>query len=658
MRFGCLWVAVLLAGARLAAQQQPTYTIRVNSDLVQIRVVVHDRDGRFVPDLTRDDFALTEDGRVQQLSAVDLETVGITNEMRTQRLPLQLPVLSSSAPLPATAARGIRLVVLFFDFTSLDLADAARALRAAEDYIGTIGPADRVAVVCLAPKLEVQQDFTGDKAQLLHALKRLHGLSQMLLESVDDSSYELFYRYGRLKSLQVLTNTLARVAQKKSVVIFAGKIPSDALDLVGITAAVDDAVRAGVSFYGVEATGLTATPPLGDASIGASYGTDVLSGKVIAQDMGSIHDRQLLYSLAHGTGGRAFFDSNDFERPFRTLEGDTSEYYILGYRSSNSQRDGRYRRISLHVPRRRVELKYQAGYYGPRADIPVSARDAERILTEQLAADLPTTSLPVFGFVNHLHVQDDLFYIPITVVLPSEALLHNGAASSALIGLAVVDRHGHLVRKLRDVILPTVVTQHPTRAVQYQTATQLPAGEYTVRIVVVQNGTGQIGSFRTPLRLPQQHESSLLQVSSLLSGSLVASSNSPKSPLDLHGLHLIINPLAEYGARENFAMQFHVECGEARHERTTCDARQTRSSLQCFFSDQRVFNVEPPTTAVTGDTAFFRVDIPAGTLHPGAYECRVTAINPQCGAFAFGATRIRIRDELANPLSASGSSER
>jgi len=412
-----------------------------------------------------------------------------------------------------------------------------------------------------------------------------------------------------------------------------------------------------VSFYGVDATGLTATPPLGDASTAASYGMDVLSGKAIAQDKGSINDEQLLYSLAHGTGGRAFFDSNDFERPFRTLEGDTSEYYILSYRSSNSQRDGRYRRISLHVRRRRVELKYQAGYYGPRADIPVSARDAERILTEQLAADLPTTSLPVFGFVNQLRMRDDLFYIPITVVLPSEALLHNGAASSALIGLAVVDGHGHLVRKLRDVIPPTVVTQHPTRAVQYQTATELPAGEYTVRIVVVENGTGQIGSFSTPLRLPQQHESSLLQVSSLLSGSLVASSNPPKSPLDLHGVGLIINPLAEYGVRQTFAMQFQVECGGARHERSTCDARQTRSSLQCFFSDQRVFNVEPATTAVTGDTAVFRVDIPAGTLHPGAYQCRVTAINPQYGEFAFEAAQLRIRDGLANPTFRAGSSE-
>jgi VWFA-related protein len=653
MRLRCISVAVLLACARFAAQEQPTFTIRVNSDLVQVRVIVRDRDGRFVPDLAKDDFTLKEDGRVQQLSAVDRETVGVTNEMPTHRLPLQLPILSSSAPLPAAAARGLRLVVLFFDFTSLDLADGARALRAAEDYIGTIGGADCVAIVTLAPKLEVQQDFTADKAQLLQTLRRLHGLNQMVLETADDPSYELFYRYGRLEYLRVLTTTLARVAQKKSVVIFAGKIPSDDLDLVGITNTVDGAVRAGVSFYGLDATGLNATPPLGDASVAASYGMDVLSGKAVVQDR-AIQGDQLLYALAHGTGGRAFFDSNDFGRPFRSLENDTSEYYILSYRSSNSQRDGRYRHISLNVRRPRVELKYQAGYYAPRAETPVSTRDVERILSEQLAANLPATSLPVFGFVDHLHIGKDLFYIPITVVLPSEAVLHNGAASSALIGLAITDHRGHLVRKLRDVISPVVATQHQTRAVQYQTATQLPAGEYTVRIVAVQNRTGQVGSFSTPLRVLQQDESPL-HVSSLLSGSLVACSDSSKSPLDLHGLCLEINPLREYAARQDFAMQFQVECG-ARNARTPCDPKQTRSSLQCFFSDQRAFNVEPPATAITEHTAVFRVGVPAGTFHPGIYQCRVTGINPQLGAFAFGATQIRVWDELRNPLSASGSS--
>jgi len=655
-----VWAAVLLISPSISAQQEPTYTIRVNSDLVQINVVPRERNGRFVRDLTRDDFAVIEDGRPQQLSAVDLETVAAPHTTGAPPLPLQLPILTSKAPVPASAVRGLRLVLLFFDFTSLDPDAAARSLRAAEAYVGTIGSADRVAVASLAAELQVQQDFTGDHRVLQQALKRLHGLSRTALEgngnSSDDLDYQVFSGYQRLRSLRVLTSALAQVPQKKSLVIFAGNPGSDP-DLVGIRATVDAAVRASVSFYGVDANGLAAAPPLGDATHASSYGTSVFSGTAVAQGGGAIHDQDLLYALARGTGGRAFFDSNDFEHPFRTLEDDTREYYMLSYRSSNSRRDGRYRRISVRVRRRGLELKHPGGYYGPRDRTRVSARDAERVLTEELAADLPATSLPVFGFVNHLRMGEDLFYVPITVVLPAEALLNNGIAASAAIGLTVVDGRGRLVRKLRDLIPASVVTQHPTRAVQYETATELPAGEYNLRLVVVQNGTGQVGSFDTPVRL--QRDQSRISVSSLFSGTLAAAtSNSPKSPLVVNGSRLILNPLAEYGDERPFAMQYQVECGAATHNgEASCDARQIRSSLQCFLSDQRVFNAEPAAIAVTGDTAVFRVEFPAGSLHPGTYQCRVTAVNPQCGAFAFGAVQLRTRDELASPNSRVGGSE-
>src|SRR6266704_6658743 len=562
-----VWAAVLLISPSISAQQEPTYTIRVNSDLVQISVVPRERNGRFVRDLTRDDFAVIEDGHPQQLSAVDLETVAVPHTTWAPLLPLQLPILTSKAPVPASALRGLRLVLLFLDFTSLDPDGAARSLRAAESYVGTIGSADRVAVASLAAELQVQQDFTGDQRALQQALKRLHGLSRTALEgngnNSDDLDYQVFNDYQRLRSLRVLTSALAQVPQKKSVVIFAGNPGSDP-DLVGIRATVDAAVRAGVSFYGVDATGLSAMPPLGDATRPSSYGTTVLSGTAVAQGGGAIHEQDLLYALARGTGGRAFFDSNDFERPFRTLEDDTREYYMLSYRSSNSRRDGRYRRISVRIHRRGLVLKHQAGYYGPRDEVHVSARDAERVLAEELSADLPATGLPLFGFVNHLRMGQDLFYVTITVLLPAEALLNNGIGSSAVIGLAVVDDRGHLVRKLRDLIPRSVVGLG--NVVQYETATELPAGEYNVRLVVVQNGTGEVGSFSTPVRLSPRDQSRI-SLSPLFSGTLAAaSSNSPKSPLVLNGSRLILNPLAEYGVKRGFTMQYQVECGAATHD--------------------------------------------------------------------------------------------
>jgi VWFA-related protein len=635
--------AFLVLCAGLAAQQEPTYTIRVNTDLVQISVTAHDRSGHFVRDLTTDDFELVEDRHPQQLLAVDLETVGVANGEGMQGGPLDLPILSSSGSVASSAARGLRLVVLFFDFTSLDLPGAARSLRAAEAYVRTIGPADRLAVVSLTPKVNTQQDFTGDQDKLQRALKRLHGFSQETLEDPDDHSYSLFYDYERLRSLRVLASLLAKIPQKKSVVLFGGASASDS-DLAGITATIDAAARAGVSFYGVDAAGLTATPPLGDASQASSFGQGVLSGVTVVQSSGTTRDQNLLYALAHGTGGRAFFDSNDFERPFRTLEADSSEYYLLSYRSSNSSSDGRFRRISVRVRRRGIELKHLAGYYGPRDATAINAHDTERLIAEELTADLPSTSLPVYGFVSHLRVGKDSYFVTVTVIVPAEALLSNGTACSASVGLAILNSRGQLVRKLRDVIPAATVNDQSNGAVQFETAAELPSGEYNLRLVVVQNSTGQVGSFSIPVRLFRLDQSRL-SVSPLLSGTLTAiDPNVPNSPLVVNGSRLIVNPLSTYRADRELTVHYQVECGseDSQKGNAPCEPKGTRSSLQCFLSDQRVFNVVPPVSTVIGSAAVFRVNFPARSLRPGTYTCRVTAINLPANAFAFGSTKLRI----------------
>ena len=640
-------MAVLLLSTDLFAQQEPTYTIRVDTDLVQISVVARDRNGRFIQDLTRDDFILREDGRAQPLSAIDLEMVGSEQKGAA---PAQLPILTSATPLPSSVARGLRLIVLFFDFTTLEPDDAARAVRAAEAYVATIGRNDRVAVVTLLDKLEVQQDFTADQNTLREAIRRLHGVSRAIFDGEPDADLlenALFTGYRRLRSLRLLTSALAQAPQKKSVVIFAGS-GFDA-DLAGITATVDAAVRAGVSFYGIDAAGLSAAPPLGDASRGSSFGTGVLSGVAVVQGGGTTHDQDLLYALARGTGGRAYFDSNDFERPFRTLEDDTGEYYLLSYRSTNTRRDGRFRRIEVSVRRPQVRVTHQAGYYAPKDAMAVSAEQRERQFQEELAADLPSQEVPLYVALAYMHVGSERFYVPTTVLLPSSLSSEKNPAENSF-EIAVIFRHteSNAKQMVRQTIPGELELgqQSTMKVIQYSTGAMLPSGAYKVRVVVRENASGKMGAFDTTIDLPKVAPERMI-IGPILSGwKKAVHDSSAQNPLADMDHALVPNPLARYTTSDAIALRYELWARSLAEPEGAGQRRtdQLKSALECFKGGDRVFRSEPLLPQkLQGDTAVLQAEIPAGALTSGSYVCQVTAIDEDRRQFAFARTHLVIR---------------
>ena len=126
-------------------------------------------------------------------------------------------------------------------------------------------------------------------------------------------------------------------------------------------------------------------------------GTSAYSGQSTINALNSnFTTQETLVTLASDTGGRAFLDSNDFTQVFRGVQQDTSTYYLLGYRSDNAARDGRYRRISVKVNVPGVKVDYRRGYYAPADYRHSTKEDKELQLQEELASQLPTTDLPLY----------------------------------------------------------------------------------------------------------------------------------------------------------------------------------------------------------------------------------------------------------------------
>ena len=142
---------------------------------------------------------------------------------------------------------------------------------------------------------------------------------------------------------------LGSLSEKKSFIYFASGMRLNGIDnQAQMQATTNAAIRANVSFYPVDARGLVASAPLGDATQGSPGGLGMYSGNSALVDTGNFQQSQdTLYALASDTGGKALLDDNDLTLGITQAEQAISSYYIIGYYTTKSTLDGKFRRIKI-----------------------------------------------------------------------------------------------------------------------------------------------------------------------------------------------------------------------------------------------------------------------------------------------------------------------
>src|SRR6202012_1275169 len=276
-----------------------------------------------------------------------------------------------------------RVIVMFFDMTSMAPDEIERSIQAARKYIQTkMTSADLIAIVTLATSLRLDQDFTGDQAQLMRVLNRfshsegqgmdngLTGDADGIEESgdaytPDETEYNQFNTDRKLQAIQSLCQVLGKFNQKKSIIYFSNGMTQTGIEnQASLRSAINTAVKANVAIYTTDSRGLEAEPPGGTASTASLRGTAMYSGAAVQSRLdANFASQETLTTLSGDTGGKAFLDSNDLGLVFDRVQKDTSVYYVLGYKSSNALRDGKYRRIQVKINRSGLNLEFRKGYY-------------------------------------------------------------------------------------------------------------------------------------------------------------------------------------------------------------------------------------------------------------------------------------------------------
>jgi VWFA-related protein len=543
--------------------------------------------------------------------------------------------------------------------------DVQRAVDSANKYVEEkMSPADLVAVATVGSTLSVVTDFTADRAKVASALSTIAytdgtatptaaastaATDETQATATDDTTVadtaelDMFNNDVRLRALKTLAEALSPIEQKKSILYFsAGMQRSGQDNQVELRSAINAAVRANVAIYAIDTRGLQAVVPGGDARQASGRGQSLFSGRGVQQQFDQLASSQeTLTTLASDTGGRAFTDSNDFGEAFARVQRDMSAYYLLGYSSTNTTKDGRFRRIQVRVKHDGMRVEARAGYYAERDFGHTSRNDRESQLQEQMFAAVSATDLPVLVTGGWFRLAPDKYYVPVSLTVPGSAvpvLNANDFVSLDVLGM-VRDERNFPVGRFRETLKLPPGTEKTLagKQVLYQSGVTLPPGRFSVKVVVRENATGLMGSFEAPIVVPELKQAPMKVSSVVLSTQLqtVTMKGKTDNPLIRDGVQLLPNLTHVVGKDQKLFFYYEVyDPGQANGA-----TPELRTSLAFYRGKVKVF--ETPVVERTAidapdrHAALFQFEVPASSFAPGLYTCQINIIDAVSGKFDF-----------------------
>jgi VWFA-related protein len=689
-----------LAAACVAAQQQVSstpqagFTLKMSGELVLTNVVARDsKTGEVVRGLKQSDFRIFENGKEQHIDTFDFESVDMATPLKEATVSGLAAGLAGSNGSKAVAVaspeelRNHRLIVMFFDLTSMQPEDLERCVEAAQDFLRTrMQPADLVALVSLGDTLSVDQDFTQDKDALIREVGAYNGTegqgfaqgananSNQVEDTTgytpDESEYNDINTDRELFALRAIAKSLERIPVKKSLLYFSGGISRDGIENeASLRQAINAAVRADLAVYSVDTRGLQAVLPLGDASTGSLRGQGAYNGGATVNNMNqNFATQEVMATLSTDTGGKAFFDSNDFATAFAQVQKDSSSYYAIGFHSTNPARDGKYRKLTIRIDRPGIKLEYRPGYYAP-ADFQHSGRqDREQELQDELASDLPATDIAVYLDAMYFRLSENRYYVPVSLLVPGSQIpfVKGGDKDKATLDIigAVVDEVKRPIGRVRQTIKLNLDQSQNARQknIQYTTSFDLPPGKYTVKFVVRENQTGLMGSFVADITLPDMKKAPLKMSSIVLSS--MREPSKAQDPLVRNGQEYVPNIAHVFRQDQHMYLLYEIY-DPAREKQSETGAREPRgainllSSLELIQGSTKVY--ETPLVRARQvnvedrDAVAMELDVPLTGLKPGQYICQLNVIDDAGGSFAFPRFAVLVRPPnalAATPASA------
>ena len=657
-------------------QDAPIVKFQATTQLVVEMVSVKDKDGKVIEGLAATDFIVTENGVQQTIRFCEFQKLQETPDSAAAIDIAQLqPVTRNQiAPEPPGDIRykDRRLLVLYFDMTSMPVPDQLRALSAAQKFIGTqMTPQDLLAIMKFSGgAVQVLQDFTNDRNQLAATIQTViagegQGFEDTPADDTaadtgaafgqDDGEFNIFNTDRHLAALQTAAVMLGHLNEKKSLIYFASGLRlNGANNQAQMRATVNAAIRGNVSLYPVDARGLVAEAPMGDASKGSPGGIGMYTGgSAMAVASNFQRSQDTLYALAADTGGKALLDNNDLSMGIVQAQKAISSYYIIGYYTTNTALDGKFRKISITLKDISAKLDYRSGYFAGKQFSKFTSADKERQLEDALMLGDPITDLTIVMEVDYFQLNRAEYFVPMVVKIPGSelALARRGGAEHTRIDFIgeVKDEFGLTITNVRDKVdiklSGETASQLSKRPIEYDTGFTLLPGAYTIKFLARDDETGRIGTYQTKFAIPNLNkEEKRIPISSVILSSqrvdlrdalyTAGKGKAPDlNPLILDGQKLIPSVTRVFSkSRDMYVYLQAYQPGAANI--------QPLVAFVTFYRGQAKAFETPPLPVSEGlsnklKTVPLRFSLSLNKLPAGRYNCQVTVVDPTTQKAAF-----------------------
>jgi VWFA-related protein len=532
----------------MASRDAPaTFSAKVN--LVMVPVVVRDGKGKAIGTLQKEDFQLFDKGKPQVISRFSVEKAGenlIPAEVAADAAAIDKSLASGTPAAPIAQ----RFVLYLFDDVHTSMADLIQARIAADKHLTeTLDPAARAGIFTTSGQNNV--DFTDDRVKLHEALMKLMSrptlgppgsecpdlsyymadliqnkndtialqaaaqevlascdppppgpitpATQQMAESISRATASRVLSVGERDTrlaFTVLEGAIRRLAaapgDRALILVSAGFFLTDEMRPEE-TDIMDRAIRANVRISSLNARGLYAIVPGGDASTPSSAGGPAVT---IVKDRyrseSALAEEDVLAELADATGGRYFHNSNDLKAGFELLAAAPEFVYVLGFSPQNLKLDGGYHALKVKLATARgLDLQARRGYYAPK-HLPNPEEDAKREIEEALFSRDELQDIPVELHMQFFKSSDVAAKIAVLARVNVKNLRFRKADGrnndNVTVLSGVFDRNGNYITGMQKIVelrlLDPTLEKVLNSGITVRSNFDVAPGSYVIRLVV------------------------------------------------------------------------------------------------------------------------------------------------------------------------------